>query len=114
MEDVAPFSLPHARGLNIFTGLYYRRDITKRLNDWFRQACSLAGRRDVRIHAIYIGTRTSGPDLNAISLLEQCVDRGYGGRAGVDEVRVAPTAQELQDAIDDIVNVRRNLRFVQS
>ena len=112
VDDVAPFSLPRVRGLDIFTGLYYRRDITRRLNDWFRRSCSLAGRRGVRIHAIYIGTSTHGPDLAAISALEQCVDRGYDGKAGVDEVRVAPTAQELQDAIDDIVNVRRTLRFV--
>ena len=113
VDDVAPFSLPATTGLNSYLRGAYQRNIAARLDDWFRRACSLAGRRGVRIHAIYIGTRTYGPDLTAISLLEQCVDRGEGGKAGVDEVHVAPTAQALEDAIDNIVNVRRTLRFIQ-
>ena len=114
VDDVAPFSLPTVTGLNNYTGRYYQRDIPIRLDNWFRRACNLAGRRGVRIHAIYIGTRTYGPDIAAISLLEQCVDRGHNGKTGVDEVYVAPTAQALEDAIEDIVDIRRVLRFVQT
>ena len=58
VDDVAPFSLPPVTGLNNYTGRYYQRDIPTRLDNWFRRACNLAGRRGVRIHAIYIGTRT--------------------------------------------------------
>ncbi len=114
VEDVAPFSLPTVTGLNNYTGRYYQRDIPIRLDNWFRRACNLAGRRGVRIHAIYIGTNTYGPDITNINLLEQCVDRGHDGKAGVDEVRVTPTAQDLEDAIEDIINIRRTLRFVRS
>ena len=113
VDDVAPFSLPSATGLKLNTGRFYKRHIDTRLDDWFLQACDLAATRRVRIHAIYIGTRIRPSDLTAISLLEQCIDRGYGGRSGVDEVRVVPTAQALEDAIENIVNVRRTLRFVQ-
>ncbi len=67
----------------------------------------------MRIHAIYSGTRTYGNDLAAISALEQCVDRGRGGNSNVDEVRVAPTAQELKNAIEDIIDTRRTLRFLE-
>lgn len=114
VDDVAPFSLPTVTGLNNYTGRYYQRDIPIRLDNWFRRACNLAGRRGVRIHAIYIGTSIYGPDVTNISLLEQCVDRGHDGKAGVDEVRVAPTAQDLKDAIEDIINIKRTLRFVRS
>ena len=100
VDDVAPFSTTSTTGLNRYTGRYYQRDVDTRLDDWFRQACDLAGTRGVRIHAIYIGTNTTGPDIAAISALEQCVDRGDGGKAGVDEVHVAPTAQALEDAIE--------------
>ena len=112
VDDVAPFSLPSATGLDQATGRRYQHEMVGRLDNWFRQACGLAGRRGVRIHAIYIGTGTDSHEMAAISLLEECVDRGHGGASGVDEVHVAPTAQALEDAIGDIIDIRRTLRFL--
>ena len=86
--------------------------ILARLDDWFREACSIAGQRGVRIHAIYIGGDTQPWEQAAIALLEECVDRGYGGNSAVDEVHATPTAQELKDVIADIIDIKRTLRFI--
>ena len=110
VSDVAPFSVPTWLWSSPTADL--ENPITDRLDDWFREACDIAGQRGVRIHAIYIGGDTRPWEQSAIALLEDCVDRGYGGNPVVDEVHATPTAQELKDAIEDIIDIRRTLRFV--
>ena len=110
VEDVAPFSVPTWLWSSPTADL--QAPITDRLDDWFREACDIAGQRGVRIHAIYIGGNTRPHELAAIALLEECVDRGYGGNALEDEVYAAPTANELKDAIEDIMDIKRTLRFI--
>ena len=108
--DVAPFSVPTWLWSSPTAEL--EDPITDRLDDWFREACDIAGQRGVRIHAIYIGGDQRPHEQRAIALLEECVDRGYGGNPLVDEVHATPTAQELKDAIEDIMDIKRTLRFV--
>ena len=108
--DVAPFSVPTWLWSSPTADL--QTPIRNRLNDWFREACDIAGQRGVRIHAIYIGDNTRPHELAAITLLEECVDRGYGGNPLEDEVYATPTAQELKDAVEDIMDIKRTLRFV--
>ncbi len=110
VSDAAPFSVP-AWSWSDPTG-NMEDPITNRLNDWFREACDIAGQRGVRIHAIYIGGDTRPHEQAAIALLEECVDRGYGGNSAVDEVHATPTEQELKDTIEDIIDIRRTLRFI--
>ncbi len=110
VEDVAPFSVP--TWLWSLPTADLQDPITDRLDDWFREACDIAGQRGVRIHAIYIGGNTRPHELAAIALLEECVDRGYGGNPLEDEVHATPTAQELKDSIEDIMDIKRTLRFV--
>ena len=110
VSDVAPFSVPTWLWSSPTADL--QNPIVDRLDDWFREACDIAGQRGVRIHAIYIGGDTRPWEQSAIALLEDCVDRGYGGNPVVDEVHAAPTAQELKDAIEGIIDIRRTLRFV--
>ena len=110
VADVAPFSVP--TWLRSSPTADLQAPVTDRLDDWFREACDIAGRRGVRIHAIYIGGNTSPHELAAIALLEECVDRGYGANPLEDEVHATPTAQELKDALEEIVDIRRTLRFV--
>ncbi len=108
--DVAPFSVPTWLPSSSPDDL--KDPLVDRLDDWFREACDIAGQRGVRIHAIYIGGDTRPVEQAAIALLEDCVDRGYGGNPRADEVHATPTAQELKDAIEDIVDIRRTLRFI--
>lgn len=110
VSDAAPFSVP--AWLTSSPSADLEDPITDRLDDWFREACDIAGQRGVRIHAIYIGGDTQPWEQAAIALLEECVDRGYGGNPVVDEVHATPTEQEMKDAIDDIINIRRTLRFI--
>ncbi len=110
VSDAAPFSVP--AWLTPSPPAELQDPITDRLDDWFLEACSIAGQRGVRIHAIYIGDDTRPWEQAAIALLEECVDRGYGGNPTVDEVHATPTAQELKDAIADIIDIRRTLRFI--
>ncbi|MDE0453320.1 MAG: hypothetical protein OXI90_16325 [Gammaproteobacteria bacterium] len=110
VADVAPLSVPSWPWSDSTGDL--RPPLEDRLDDWFREACDLAGQRGVRIHAIYIGGDRQPWEQAAIALLEECVDRGYGSSPAVDEVHVAPTAQELQDAIENIIDIRRTLRFI--
>ena len=112
VADVAPFSYPAWMPLSLPRDLQEPMD--DRLDEWFREACDIAGQRGVRIHAIYIGGETRPHEQAAIALLEECVDRGYGGNPLVDEVHATPTAQELKDAIEEIMNIKRTLRFVGS
>ncbi|MCY4012688.1 MAG: hypothetical protein OXG82_08245 [Gammaproteobacteria bacterium] len=81
--------------------------LTERLDEWLFDACALAGRRGVRINAIYIGdaTRTS-----EIGVLEQCVDAA-GGNPSQRDVFVTPGADDLIDAFEQVFTIRRNLRF---
>ena len=37
---------------------------------------------------------------------------GYGGNPVKDEAHATPTAQELNDAIEEIIDIRRTLRFI--
>lgn len=110
VSDVAPFSDSSWK----WSDQINRLDVTNsnRLDDWFREACDIAGRRGVRIHAIYIGNDNLTSEKKAIALLEECVDRGADGNPQVDEVHVTPTASTLQSAIEEVVAVRRTLRFV--
>ena len=112
VSDVAPFSVPawlrSAPTADLWDPIY------NRLDDWFREACDIAGQRGVRIHAIYIGGDTKPSEQTAIALLEECVDLGYGGNPLVDEVHATPTAQQLKDAIEGIIDIRRTLRFIGS
>lgn len=110
VADVAPFSVPSWKVSDSPSNL--RSTVTDRLDDWFREACDIAGQRGVRIHAIFIGNNTTPSEKAAIRLLEDCVDRGYGGNASKDEVHVAPTAQQLKDTVEDIIDIRRTLRFI--
>ena len=110
VSDVAPFSVPTWLWSSPAGDLQNR--ITSRLDDWFREACDLAGRRGVRIHAIYIGDDKTPYEQDAIALMEECVDAGFGSSPVIAEVNVTPTAQELKDAIEDIMDIRRTLRFV--
>ena len=110
VSDVAPLTDPSWLISSPETDL--RPPVLARLNDWFWEACDIAGQRDVRIHAIYIGGDTRPWEQAAIALLEGCVDRGYGGNPLRDEVYATPTEQELKDAIEDIIDIRRTLRFI--
>ena len=110
VSDAAPFSVPDWLTSSPTAAL--QDPITDRLDDWFREACDIAGQRGVRIHAIFIGEDTRPREQAAIALLEDCVDRGYGGNAVVDEVYATPTAKELEDALEDIIEIRRTLRFI--
>ena len=117
VASVAPFSFTDLQRtsstrdglLTSFVDL--RSNVIRRLDDWFRESCRIAGQRGVRIHAIYIGRKNSWTRPN-IRLLEACVDLGHMGNPSVDEVHVTPTAQELRDAINSIIAIRRNLRFI--
>ena len=80
-----------------------------RLDDWFREACELAGQRRVRISAIYIGE--AAEDSPTRTLLGDCVALAGGDRDR--DVYVTPTAEELRDTFVDIFTIRRNLRFLE-
>lgn len=110
VSDVAPFSVPTWPWSDSTSEM--EDPITDRLDDWFREACDIAGQRDVRVHAIYIGDDTYEYQKAAIALMEECVDLGYGGNPVKDEVHVAPTADELKDAIEEIMDIKRSLRFI--
>ncbi|MDE0658793.1 MAG: hypothetical protein OXI79_03995 [Gammaproteobacteria bacterium] len=88
-----------------------RYTLERRLDGWFIEACRIAGLRDVRVDAIYIGRSTGSTARLAISVLEQCVDAA-GGAPGHQDVYVTPTAATLADAFADLFSVRRNLRFL--
>ena len=117
VASVAPFSFidlyrsPPARDGMLTRYSNLRGTVINRLDDWFLESCRIAGQRGVRIHAVYIGNRTSWTRRH-IRLLEDCVDWGHMGNQSVDEVHVTPTAQELRDAINSIITIRRNLRFI--
>ncbi len=112
VSGVAPFSVPAWQASSSVADL--QAPITERLDDWFLQACDLAGRRGVRIKAIYIGGATQSWERQAIAVLEDCVDRSRGGNPLRDEVHTTPTAQELKSALDRVIDIRRALRFVGS
>ena len=110
VSDVAPFSVPTWLWSSPPADL--QTPVTNRLDDWFREACDIAGQRGVRIHAVYIGGDTLPWEQRAIALLEECVDRGYGGNPLENEVYATPTAKKLKDAIEDIMDIKRTLRFI--
>ena len=83
--------------------------MAKRLDDWFAEACRLAGERRVRVNAIFIGDPRR--DRAQIATLERCVDAA-GGVDGQDDVFVTPTATALQSAFTELFTIRRNLRFL--
>ena len=66
VSDVAPFSVPTWLWSSPTADL--ENPITNRLDDWFREACDIAGQRGVRIHAIYIGGDTRPWEQSAIAL----------------------------------------------
>ena len=83
--------------------------LSGRIDNWFLEACRVAGVRRVRINVVFIGDSTYHG--RAISLLEQCVDAA-GGDPDRDEVFLAPSSAELTTAFEDIFTIRRNLRFL--
>ncbi len=106
VADVAPFNMvaaPSNADNNRLTYYLYNR-----LNDWFLQSCRIAGKRGVRINAIYIGKRSHSHAINA---LERCVDAA-GGNSGSTDVLVTPDATSLKAAFHKLFVVRRNLRFL--
>ena len=78
------------------------------LDDALIGACEIAGKRDVRINAVYIGKPSERAAINA---LERCTDRA-GGTVGVQDVLVTPDAATLKDAFVKLFTIRRNLRFL--
>ena len=105
-------SIPPAIRLRRTTSLLRWELERQRLDDWFLEACRIAGARDVRVDAIYIGRGGSGlTTRTSINVLEQCVDAA-GGTPGHQDVYVTPTAATLADAFAQLFTVRRNLRFV--
>ena len=114
--DVAPFevnNLPESIVGDGTPGSFDRYLVepvlSRRIDDWFLEACRIAGARRVRINAVFIGDPSYYG--SAISVLEQCVDSA-GGEADTDEVFVVPTSAALSAAFDKIFTIRRNLRFL--
>lgn len=117
VANVAPFSIATSRpaaqdGAGSPFDSTYRDALTFRLNDWFLESCRMAGERGVRIHAVYIGGSQDFRDRRDIRLLEDCVDLAHMGNHLIDEVHVTPTAEQLNDTINSIITIRRNLRFL--
>ena len=81
-----------------------------RLDDWFVEACRIAGVRRVRVNAIFIGDAVSG--ASQIATLERCVDAA-GGASGRQDVFVTPDADAIENAFTTLFTVRRNLRFLE-
>ena len=118
VPDVAPFHLVGLTGRSALTARPGNHDdrwglaggpLRQRLDDWFAAACSIAGDRGVRVHAIFIGeTRFN---IQSIALMETCVDL-TGGTFGHRDVFVTPDAQSLTDAFGEIFAIDRSLRFL--
>ena len=111
--DAAPLevtSLPAGIRNRSSTSLL-RYTLERRLDDWLVEACRVAGLRDVRVDAIYIGRSTGSTSRLAIDVLEQCADAA-GGTTGHQDVYVTPSSATLADAFDEAFQVRRNLRFL--
>ena len=116
VPDVAPFNFQGVRRAAVMDGSPYSgrptvlwRDFVLRLDDWFKDACDLADKRGVRVHAIFIGDARWNEDN--INLMETCVD-WTGGTEGQRDVFVTPNAKALTDAFAEIFAVRRSLRFL--
>ena len=106
--------LPPAEGVSPFSGGFEQDSdydvglaLKPRLNDWFHEACRIAGLRRVRVNAVYIGPDSYQPPIDN---LKQCVQLA-GGDPDSD-VYVTPTAQDLHDTFVEIFTIRRNLRFL--
>ena len=84
-------------------------EMANRLDGWFVEACRIAGERQVRVNAIFIGDAQQ--DANNIAVLESCVDAA-SGTPGHQDVFVTPDAEALDDAFTALFTVRRNLRFL--
>ena len=89
---------------NLFTTM------ARRLDDWFVEACRIAGVRRVRVNAIFIGDDVRG--ASQIATLERCVDAA-GGTSGRQDVFVTPDAEAIENAFSTLFTVRRNLRFLE-
>ena len=87
------------------------RNMLQLLDNWFLEACALAGQRGVPVNAIYIGNSSYRGAGDHIRLLEECVDAA-GGDPTKDEVYVTPKADDLKRAFEEQFAVRRNLRFL--
>lgn len=125
VRDAAPFSISTAfrpgvgKGVPANESNYGERQfynptshpiyghMRQRLDDWFYEACEIAGQRGVRIHAVYIGQSTNTAQIN---VLEQCVDKA-GGTQGQDDVLATPRANQLDQAFKDLFTVKRRLRL---
>lgn len=111
VADVSPFNLAGLSQLqrqNISVGGPVYNQMKGSLDQWFADACRIAGQRRVRINAIFIGNSSS---QRAIRRLEQCIDAA-GGDPGEAEVFVTPNAAALKTAFLELFTVRRNLRFL--
>ena len=90
----------------------YRNPLTntmeQRLDGWLVDACTLAGLRGIRVHAVYIGRRGNHEDRANIDVLRRCVQAaGTGGK-----MYVTPNADTLRRTFQELFVVRRSLRFV--
>ena len=106
--------LPPAEGVSPLSGgfegkLAYEVEDALRpiLNDWFHEACRIAGLRRVRVNAVFIGDDSYLPPIDN---LKQCVQLA-GGDPDRD-VHVTPSAKDLHDTFVDIFAIQRNLRFL--
>ena len=119
VADVAPFNvagLPTAvagdrtPGTGSFEDGDLFTEMANRLDGWFVEACRIAGERQVRVNAIFIGGESD--DADQIAVLESCVDAA-GGTLGHEDVFVTPDVDALQNAFTELFTVRRNLRFLE-
>ena len=106
--------LPPADGVSPFNGGFQQElsndiEVALRsdLNEWFHEACRIAGQRRVRVNALYIGNNSYQPPIDN---LKQCVVLA-GGDPDRD-VYVTPTAEDLHDTFVEIFTIQRKLRFL--
>ena len=116
IPNVAPFELASVPLSVVQPGSPWRGNfehlettLAQRLDEWFVESCGVAGSRNVRINAIFIGYARFY--RTAIDVLERCVDAA-GGDPNKNDVFVTPTSADLTTAFDEIFTIRRNLRFL--
>ena len=99
---------PDTGSFGWFPALMYT-EMANRLDGWLLESCRIAGERQVRVNAIFIGDTAQNADQ--IAILESCVDAA-GGTPGHQDVFVTPDAEALENAFTELFTVRRNLRFL--
>ena len=77
----------------------------ERLHEWWDDACAIAAKRNVTVHAVYIGNDDRWSATH-IARLRACTDSTGG------ETFVTPDAATLDDALGRLIRLKRTLRFV--